>query len=231
MLIGYPRQRNRVKDFPDLGLEDEKLCNFQKAKYLGVMKEESMNWEEQLKTIKRKIKWFRGNIQAQNLLSQKKLLIVYRTLTETHVVWSCLSKSELESLQKFAKQGMQTNRMSKAQRWVGMWLTQSMKSDKIQQANYCRQSKIGLFSENIKNKSTTGLNISRYSARKIDDFEIPRLNLEYCKKSFGYLEVHGPRSQSKYEILPHWGLLKLDWGSSWGIATQTQPLGRAALFL
>ena len=56
MLIGYPRQRNRVKDFPDLGLEDEKLCNFQKAKYLGVMKEESMNWEEQLKTIKRKIK-------------------------------------------------------------------------------------------------------------------------------------------------------------------------------
>ena len=28
--------------------------------------------------------------------------------------------------------------------------------------------------------------ISKYNTRKIDDFEIPRLRLEYCKKSFGY---------------------------------------------
>ena len=44
----------------------------------------------------------------------------------------------------------------------------------------------GLCPENLKNKFTPRSNISRYNTRKIDDFEIPRLRLEYCKKSFGY---------------------------------------------
>ena len=44
----------------------------------------------------------------------------------------------------------------------------------------------GLCQENLKNKFTPRSNISRYNTRKIDDFEIPRLRLEYCKKPFGY---------------------------------------------
>ena len=44
----------------------------------------------------------------------------------------------------------------------------------------------GLCLENLKNKFTPTSNISTYNARQIDDFEITRLRLEYCKQSFGY---------------------------------------------
>ena len=44
----------------------------------------------------------------------------------------------------------------------------------------------GLCPENLKNKFNPRSKISRYNTRKIDDFAIPRLHLECCKKSFGY---------------------------------------------
>ena len=56
MLIGHRKQLNRAKDLPDLEVEDQKLSRVQKTKYLGVIIDESMNWEEQLKTVKWKIK-------------------------------------------------------------------------------------------------------------------------------------------------------------------------------
>ena len=42
MLIGHPKQLNKAKDFPDLEVEDQKLCRAQKTKYLGVIIDESM---------------------------------------------------------------------------------------------------------------------------------------------------------------------------------------------
>ena len=57
-------------------------------------------------------------------------------------------------------------------------------------------------------------NISKYNTRKIDDFEVPRLCLEYSKKSFGYqgastwneipkqiVAYRGSRQFLKYEFL------------------------------
>ena len=51
MLIGHPKQLNRVKDIPDIEVEDENLFRVQKTKYLGVIIDESMNWQDQLKTV------------------------------------------------------------------------------------------------------------------------------------------------------------------------------------
>ena len=71
MLIGRPKQLNRAEDFPDLEVEDDKLCRVQKAKYLGVIIGESTNWEEQLKTIKRKIKLrLKAIFKLKNIPSQ-----------------------------------------------------------------------------------------------------------------------------------------------------------------
>ena len=84
MLIGHPKQLNKAKDFPDLEVEDQKLCRAQKTKYLGVIIDESMNWEEQLKTVKRKIKNGLGAMfNLKNILSQKQLATVYRALIGT----------------------------------------------------------------------------------------------------------------------------------------------------
>ena len=106
MLIGHPKQLNKAKDFPDLEVDDQKLCRAQKTKYLGVIIDESMNWEEQLKTVKRKIKNGLGAMfKLKNILSQKQLATVYRALIESHLrycsfIWGCLSNTKLESLQR-----------------------------------------------------------------------------------------------------------------------------------
>ena len=116
MLIGHPKQLNKAKDFPDLEVEDQKLCRAQK--YLGVIIDESMNWEEQLKTVKRKIKNGLGAMfKLKNILSQKQLATVYRALIESHlrycsVIWGCLSNTKLVShqrLQNGARRLTQTN--------------------------------------------------------------------------------------------------------------------------
>ena len=106
MLIGHPKQLNKTKDFPDLEVQDQKLCRAQKTKYLGVIIDESMNWEEQLKTVKRKIENGLGAIfKLKDILSQKQLATVYRALIESHlrycsVIWGCLSNTELDCLQR-----------------------------------------------------------------------------------------------------------------------------------
>ena len=83
MLIGHPKQLNRAKEFPDLEVEDKKLSRVQETKYLGVIIDESMNWEEQLKTVKRKIKNCLGAIfKLKNILSQKQLATVYREVAK-----------------------------------------------------------------------------------------------------------------------------------------------------
>ena len=192
MLIGHPKQLNKAKDFPDLEVEDQKLCRAQKTKYLGVIIDESMNWEEQLKTVKRKIKNGLGAMfKLKNILSQKQLATVYRALIESHlrycsVIWGCLSNTKLESLQRLQNRARRLIECaSHKDGWVCDWLDvhNLVRYDRLITTYKINN---GLCPENLKNKFTPRSNISRYNTRKIDDFEIPRLRLEYCKKSFGY---------------------------------------------
>ena len=192
MLIGHPKQLNKAKDFPDLEVEDQKLCRAQKTKYLGVIIDESMNWEEQLKTIKRKIKNGLGAMfKLKNILSQKQLATVYRALIESHlrycsVIWGCLSNTKLESLQRLQNRARRLIECARHKDgWVCDWLD-VRNLIKYDQLITTYKIKNGLCPENLKNKFTPRSNISKYNTRKIDDFEIPRLRLEYCKKSFGY---------------------------------------------
>ena len=192
MLIGHPKQLNKAKDFPDLEVEDQKLCRAQKTKYLGVIIDESMNWEEQLKTVKRKIKNGLGAMfKLKNILSQKQLATVYRALIESRlrycsVIWGCLSNTKLESLQRLHNRARRLIEYARHKDgWVCDWLDvrNLIKYDRLITTYKISN---GLCPENLKNKFTPRSNILRYNTRKIDDFEIPRLRLEYCKKSFGY---------------------------------------------
>ena len=102
------------------------------------------------------------------------------------VIWGSLSNSKLESLQRLQNR---ERRLIECERhkygWVCDWLNvcNLIKNDRLI-ATY----KVinGVCPENLKKKFTNRSNISRYNTRKIDDFEIPRLRLEYCTKSFGY---------------------------------------------
>ena len=171
MLIGHPKQPNRAKDFPDFEVEDQKLCRVQKTKYLGVIIEESMNWEEQLKTVKRKIKNGLGAMfKLKNIPSQKQLATVYRALNEGHVryctvTWGSLSNSKLEPLQRLQNRA---HRLIECARYKDGW-----ECDWLNVRNLLRYERLiatykinnGLCPEILKNKFTPRSNISKYNTR------------------------------------------------------------------
>ena len=133
--------------------------------------------------------------KLKNILSQKKLATVYRAfyraLIESHLrycsaIWGCLSNTKLESLQRLQNRArILIECVRHKDGWVCDWLDvrNLIKYDMLITTYKINN---GLCPENLKNKFTPRSNISRYNTRKIDDFEIPRLRLEYCKKSFGY---------------------------------------------
>ena len=88
-----------------------------------------MNWEEQLKTVKQKIKNGLGAIfNLKNILSKKQLATVYRTLIESHlrycsVIWGSLSNSKLESLQGLQNRARRLIECARHKEgWVCDWL-------------------------------------------------------------------------------------------------------------
>jgi len=87
MVIGHRRQLNRVDDdLPDLVLNNEIIKRVDKAKYLGINIDESLNWKEQYKTIKNKLKGGLSSLRKlKTILPQKKLDQVYKALFESHL--------------------------------------------------------------------------------------------------------------------------------------------------
>ena len=57
MVIGHRRQLNKIgNDLPDLVLDNEVIKRVDKTKYLGINIDESLNWKEQYKAIRNKLK-------------------------------------------------------------------------------------------------------------------------------------------------------------------------------
>ena len=57
MVIGHRRQLNKIgNDLPDLVLDNEVIKRVDKTKYLGINIDESLNWKEQCKAIRNKLK-------------------------------------------------------------------------------------------------------------------------------------------------------------------------------
>ena len=93
---------------------------------------------------------------------------------------------QLESLQRLQNRARRLIECARHKDgWVCDWLD-VRNLIKYDQLITTYKIKNGLCPEILKNKFTPRSNISKYNTRKIDDFEIPRLRLEYCKKSFGY---------------------------------------------
>ena len=106
MIIGHPRRINKVEVNETLRLNDSDIKRVKKTKSLGVIVDEGLNWEEQFKTVRGKV---RGGLTSlkklKNILPQSQLSNVYRALIESHmryadVIWGSLSNSRKESLQR-----------------------------------------------------------------------------------------------------------------------------------
>ena len=106
MIIGHPRRSNAVEIHETLGLNDSDIKRVKKAKSLGVIVDEGLNWEGQLKTVKGKVNGGLTSLKTlQNILPQSQLSNVCHALVESHiryadVIWGRLSNTKKESLQR-----------------------------------------------------------------------------------------------------------------------------------
>ena len=107
MVIGHRRKLNRVGDnLPHLFLNDQVIKRAEKAKYLGISVDESLNWKEPYKTVKNTLKGGINTLRKlKSILPQRKLEQVYKALFESHlcygdIVWNALSSAKLCQLQR-----------------------------------------------------------------------------------------------------------------------------------
>ena len=107
MVINHPRRQNTLPELPPFYLNNTRIKQAHKTKYLGLTVDDSLNWNEQYKSVKGKVE---GGLAAlrklKNIFPQSKLLDVYRALVESHfryanVVWGALPSTKLSTLQKY----------------------------------------------------------------------------------------------------------------------------------
>ena len=107
MAIDHPRRQNTLPELPPFNLNNTRIKQVHKTQYLGLTVDDSLNWNEQYKSVKGKVV---GGLAAlrklKNILPQSKLLDVYRALVESHhryanVVWGALPSTKLSTLQKY----------------------------------------------------------------------------------------------------------------------------------
>ena len=104
MIIGHPRRINDVEVSEPLNLNDSEIKRVAKTKSLGVVVDEGLNWDNQLRKVKGKMGGgLRSLRKLKNLIPQSQLDHIYRALVESHlryanVIWRSLPKTKLNTL-------------------------------------------------------------------------------------------------------------------------------------
>ena len=192
MFIGHPNRTNKITEQEKLKLNGSEIKRVKKTKSLGVIIDQGLNWEDQFKAIKAKVRGGLASLKTlKNIVSQSQLSNVYRALVESHiryadVIWGSVSNSKMESLQRFQDRAISiidTARIkddwSKNFLQVKQLITfdRSVMTYKIMNR---------LCPENLWNKFQRRSHYSNYSTRFCENLQIPKYNLEYSKKRFSY---------------------------------------------
>ena len=105
MIIDHPRRR-KIESLTQLFINGEKIKRVDKTKYLGVIVDDILGWEEQYESVKKKVA---GGLAAmkklKDILPRSMLFQVYKALVESHlryadVVWGSLSNTKISALQR-----------------------------------------------------------------------------------------------------------------------------------
>ena len=87
MVVGHRRKLNKVgNEVSNIVLNNEVIKRVAKIKYLGININESLNWEEQYKTVKKELKGGISSLRKlKDILPQRKLEQVCKVLFEGHL--------------------------------------------------------------------------------------------------------------------------------------------------
>ena len=112
MNVGHRRKLNRAgNELSNLVLNNKVIKGLEKIKYLGINIDKSLNWEEQYKTVKNKLKGAISSLrQLKDILPQRKLEQMYKALFDSHlryddIVWNDLPNTKLSKLQRLEIKG------------------------------------------------------------------------------------------------------------------------------
>ena len=107
MFIGHPNRTNKLTEQEELKLDGSEIKRVKKTNSLGIIIDQGLNWEEQFKAIKAKVRGGLASLKTlKNIVPQSQLSNAYRALVESHircadVIWGSISNSKIKSLQRF----------------------------------------------------------------------------------------------------------------------------------
>ena len=106
LVIGHACKTNHP-DLPEtLNLNNSDIKRVNKARSLGIIVDENLDWDEQLKRTTSKISAGLSAVKwLKNIMTQTQLCCVYYALVESHlrygyVIWGSLSKTKITVLQR-----------------------------------------------------------------------------------------------------------------------------------
>ena len=86
MFMGHPNRTNKITEQEKLKLSGSEIKRVKKTKSLGVIINQGLNWEDQFKAIKAKVRGGLASLKTlKNIVSQSLLSNVYRALVESHI--------------------------------------------------------------------------------------------------------------------------------------------------
>ena len=177
MVVGHKRQTNHIPGPLEVNVNGEPIKRAQKVKYLGVMVDENLTWNEQYKNIKGKIKNALTSLwKLKNILPQSKLDQVYKALLESQLrysdeLWGKLSNTKLDHLQRLQNRARTLIEGSTLKDgWRCNWLSVS-NLIKFDRAVLIYKITNGLCPDNLKGRLATRSQISNYSTRNCLDLD------------------------------------------------------------
>ena len=97
---------DKTVDHPQFFIGDSQVENVERTKYLGVIIDRSLSWEEHINILRTKVSRAIGFLKyARKFLPQNTLSKMYRGIVEPHFryccsVWGCCGATKLQTLQK-----------------------------------------------------------------------------------------------------------------------------------
>ena len=190
MVVGHKRQTNHIPGPLEVNVNGQPIKRAQQVKYLGIMVDENLTWNEQYKSLKGKIQNALSSLwKLQNILPQSKLDQVYNALLESHLrysdeLWGKLSNTKLDHLRRLqnrARTLIEGSRLKDG--WMCNWLSVSNLII-FDRGVLIYKITNGLCPDNLKGRLATRSQISNYSTRNYIDLDILRQNLEFSKEFF-----------------------------------------------
>ena len=192
LIKDHPRRRKKGESLPQLSINREKIKRVHKTKYLGAVADDTLGWEEQYESVKKEVA---GGLAAmkklEGILPQSMLFQVNKTLVESRfryadVVWGSLSNTKISALQRLQNRAFDIIEAPKIKDSLNRPTLNIDQMFQFDRSVLMFKIIIKICPESLHDKFVERSKLSKYGTRNKTGLQIPRLNLDFGRKSFNY---------------------------------------------